>query len=45
MLVPARAAAWTTALCTTPTGSSVSLVDSSSRPITAPVMSAQAATT
>ena len=38
-------AACTTALCTTPTGSSVSLVDCSTRPITAPVMSAQAATT
>ncbi|PSK62970.1 hypothetical protein B0E53_05120 [Micromonospora sp. MH33] len=42
---PALLAAWTTALCTTPTGSSVSFVDCSTRPTTAPVMSAQAATT
>ena len=43
MSAPASVAAWTTARCTTPTGSSVSLVDCSTRPTTAPVMSAQAA--
>ncbi len=45
MSVLASPAAWTTAWCTTPTGSSVSLVLSSARPITEPVMSAQAAIT